>query len=62
MNDYLLVRDMMQMLQCSRRTLYREIESGRIPRPFRLSAGRSAWHKDDVKNLIEQRRMAANGQ
>jgi predicted DNA-binding transcriptional regulator AlpA len=60
MNEYLLVPDMMQLLQCSRRTLYREMEFSRIPRPFRLSRGKSAWHRDDVKKIIEQRRIAAN--
>lgn len=62
MKEYLLVPEMMELLRCSRPTLYREIRAGRIPKPFRLSRGKSAWHKDDVKNLIEQRRVAANGQ
>ncbi len=60
MNEYLLVPELMQLLQCSRRTLYREIEHGRIPRPFRISRGKSAWHRDDVKKLLEQRRQEAN--
>ena len=62
MSKYLLVRDMLALLKCSRATLYREVGAGRLPKPFRLSAGRSAWKEDEVKNLLEQRRMAANGQ
>ncbi|EJA9197070.1 TPA: helix-turn-helix domain-containing protein [Klebsiella pneumoniae] len=60
MKEYLLVPELMEMLRCSRATLYREIRAGRIPKPFRLSRGKSAWHKDDVKRIIEQRRVAAN--
>ncbi|CAN1579130.1 hypothetical protein MZ16F84_40850 [Escherichia coli] len=60
MREYLLVRDMLELLRCSKATLYREVQAGRIPKPFRLSAGKSAWHKDDVKKVIEQRRIAAN--
>lgn len=62
MNEYLLVPEMMKLLHCSRRTLYREIEHGRIPRPFRISRGKSAWKKDEVKHLLEQRRLAASRQ
>lgn len=62
MSEYLLVPDMLALLKCSKATLYREVQAGRLPKPFRLSAGKSAWKKDEVKNLLEQRRLAANGQ
>lgn len=62
MSKFLLVKEMMQELRISRSTLYAEINRGNIPKPLKLSRGKSAWHIDDVKSLIEQRRMAANGQ
>ncbi len=60
MKEYLLVPDMMQLLQCSRRTIYREMEHGRVPKPFKLCRNKCAWHKDDVKKILEERRAAAN--
>lgn len=60
MNKFLLVPDMMLLLHCSRRTLYREIDAGRVPKPFKLTRNKCAWHIDDVKKIIEQRRLAAN--
>ncbi|MBM3071662.1 AlpA family transcriptional regulator [Lelliottia sp. RWM.1] len=62
MSKFLLVPEMMDLLRIKRTTLYAEIKRGTIPKPLKLSAGKSAWHIDDVKKLIEQRRMAANGQ
>lgn len=62
MSQFLLVNELMQELRISRSTLYAEINRGNIPKPLKLSRGKSAWHRDDVKNIIEQRRMAANGQ
>lgn len=59
MKEYLLVPEMMDLLRCSRATLYREVRAGRIPKPFRISVGKSAWHKNDVTEIIERRRVAA---
>lgn len=59
MSDYLLVPEMLKLLRIGRTTLYAEINRGNIPAPFKLSAGRSAWYKDDVKQIIERRRMTA---
>ncbi len=61
-DEYLLVPDMLALLKCSRATLYREVQAGRLPKPFRLSRGKSAWGQHEVKNLLEQRRLAASGQ
>jgi predicted DNA-binding transcriptional regulator AlpA len=58
MSNYLFVRavrDMMHLLQCSPETLYREMGKRHIPRSFRLSAGKSAWHRDEVSETIKMR-------
>lgn len=38
----------------SRSTIYRDIESKRIPQPFKLS-GRQYWRDDEIYNFIESK-------
>ncbi|EEW1969245.1 AlpA family phage regulatory protein [Escherichia coli] len=60
--EHVLFPEVMDLLRCSRATLYREIKDGLFPKPFKLTRNKNAWLRKDVLKEIEQRRLAANGQ
>lgn len=62
MKTYVLFPEVMEMLRCSRATLYREIKEGLFPKPFKITRNKNAWLLGDVNKAIEQRRMGADGQ
>ncbi|HEC2552469.1 TPA: AlpA family phage regulatory protein [Raoultella ornithinolytica] len=62
MKEYVLFSEVMDLLRCSRATLYREINGGLFPKPFKLTRNKNAWLRKDVLKEIELRRMAANEQ
>lgn len=42
----------------SKRTIYREMEAGRFPKPVQLSARRVGWRESDIKTWIDARSAA----
>ena len=42
----------------SRRTIYREINAGRFPRPVQLSARRVGWRDTELQVWLETRKSA----
>ncbi|MEM9284048.1 MAG: AlpA family phage regulatory protein [Verrucomicrobiota bacterium] len=43
----------LSVIPVSRSTWLRGIETGRFPRPIKLSARTVAWHVDDIRDCIE---------
>ena len=46
-------KEMRKLLQISATTLYRLINSGRIPRPRSLSPRVTGWYEHEVKKILE---------
>lgn len=47
-----------KIVSLSRRTIYREMNEGRFPRPVQLSARRVGWRDTDLQAWLDQRRTA----
>jgi len=49
------IKDVLKMIPICRSTLYKQIEEGRFPAPFKLSERCIAWKKTDIEKWLETR-------
>ena len=49
--ELLSVKDLCEMLGCSRRTVYRLKDAGQMPMPMKIN-GMVRWRPDEVENWI----------
>lgn len=47
-----------KIVSLSRRTIYREMNEGRFPRPVQLSARRVGWRETELMAWLESRKSA----
>jgi predicted DNA-binding transcriptional regulator AlpA len=43
-----------RFLNCSRATLSRMINDGRVPRPYREAGGKEYWYQDELEDYISK--------
>lgn len=54
MNEkYVRMKDIIEITKLSRSTIYREIEKGRIPKPFHPTQRTSLWKTEDIIKFVE---------
>ena len=54
LEQYLSVKNVAQMLDVSRATIWRLTASGQFPAPIKLSPGCTRWKLSDVENFCEE--------
>ena len=50
------VKDVLQITGMSRSTIWRLVNSGDFPQPFRLGPRMNAWHEREIHDWIKSRR------
>ncbi|MGF1634193.1 MAG: helix-turn-helix transcriptional regulator [Phycisphaerae bacterium] len=54
---YLRLSDVAELLQCSRRTIQRLVDSGEFPRPVKLGRQLVRWSEDEVREHLRRQRV-----
>lgn len=52
-------RNVADVLNIGKSTVWRWVSQGKLPQPVRLSAGVSRWRSADIENFINQAAVAA---
>ncbi len=55
---YLRLTDVRSVTGLGRSTIYRQINAGEFPRPYRLGGRAVGWKRSEIENWVENRAQA----
>lgn len=61
MDSILRIGEVVKQTGLSRSSVYRQVQLGQFPAPFKISARASGWLGSDVQRWMEKKRAEASG-
>lgn len=62
MSKLLKINEVIQIVKCSRSSIYYEINNGDFPKPIKLMKRSVAWLESDINNWVEKKIAESKGE